>query len=217
MFRQRIVHLGLVSIMMVLGIPALSRLSAQPPRRAENSNARGAAPEILPDHRVIFRITAPKASVVTVGGDWAGTSGPAKLEKNDQGVWSVTVGPLVPDFYSYDFYVDGVKTVDPRNPTIKQGINSLDSMFFLPGPEAAFEEIKNVPHGDIRQVWYESSTLGMQRRMHIYTPPRTTAAMIAIPCSTCSTVQGMTIRAGAASAVRALSSITCWLREKRNP
>lgn len=43
-------------------------------------------------------------------------------------------------------------------------------MFFVAGPEAAFEEIKNVPHGEIRQVWYESSTLGMRRRMHIYTP-----------------------------------------------
>jgi enterochelin esterase family protein len=120
---------------------------------------------------VTFRIRAPKASAVTVGGDWTGTSGPAKLDKNNEGLWSVTVGPLVPDFYSYAFSVDGVKTIDPSNPTIKQGINSLDSMFFLPGTEAAFEEIKNVPHGDIRMVWYESATLGMQRRMHIYTPP----------------------------------------------
>jgi enterochelin esterase-like enzyme len=171
MARLKIVHLGLVSFVTFLGIIPASRLSAQPPRRPENLNARVASPEVHSDHRVTFRIRAPKASAVTVGGDWAGTSGPAKLEKDEQGVWSVTVGPLVPDFYSYTFSVDGVKTIDPNNPTIKQGINSLDSMFFVSGPEAAFEEIKNVPHGDIRQVWYESSTLGMQRRMHIYTPP----------------------------------------------
>jgi enterochelin esterase family protein len=67
--------------------------------------------------------------------------------------------------------VDGVRTVDPRNATIKQGINSLDSMFFLPGPESAFEDLKPVPHGDIRTVWYQSSTLSMQRRLHVYTPP----------------------------------------------
>ena len=43
--------------------------------------------------------------------------------KDDQGVWSASVGPLAPDFYSYSFVVDGVKTVDPKNATIKQGIS----------------------------------------------------------------------------------------------
>ncbi len=42
---------------------------------------------------------------------------------------------------------------------------------FLPGKEAEFEENNEVPHGQIRKVWYHSKTLGMQRRMHVYTPP----------------------------------------------
>lgn len=67
--------------------------------------------------------------------------------------------------------MDGVRTLDPKNALIKQGISSVDNMFFVPGPEAAFEATANVPHGDIRAVWYPSSTLGGQRRMHIYTPP----------------------------------------------
>jgi enterochelin esterase family protein len=129
------------------------------------------SPEILPDRKVTFRVYAPKASAVTVGGDWAGTSGPAKLEKDDKGVWSVTVGPLTPDYYSYSFNVDGVRTLDPKNATIKQGINSLDSMFFVAGKEADFMDNKKVPHGDVRQVWYQSATLDAQRRMHVYTPP----------------------------------------------
>jgi len=94
-----------------------------------------------------------------------------KLEKGSEGVWSVTVGPLTPDFYSYAFLVDGVKTLDPKNPTIKQGVAGLDNMFFVPGKEAQFEENQKVPHGEVRQVWYQSSTLDGQRRMHIYTPP----------------------------------------------
>jgi enterochelin esterase family protein len=140
------------------------------PRRPASGDAL-VSPEVLPDHRVTFHIAAPKASEVRVGGDWLQGQGPAKLEKDEQGVWSVTVGPLVPDFYSYAFTVDGVKTVDPRNPTIKQGISGLDSMFFVPGPEAEFEDNRPVPHGDVRAVWYSSSTLGTQRRMHVYTPP----------------------------------------------
>jgi enterochelin esterase-like enzyme len=67
--------------------------------------------------------------------------------------------------------VDGVRTLDPKNALIKQGIASVDNMFLVPGPEAAFEATSAVPHGDIRQVWYPSSTLGGQRRMHVYTPP----------------------------------------------
>jgi enterochelin esterase family protein len=120
---------------------------------------------------VTFRIYAPRASAVTVSGDWLQSAGPVKLEKSDNGVWSATVGPLVPDYYSYTFNVDGVHTLDPKNATIKQGISSLDNMFAVPGKEAEFEANRKVPHGDIRIAWYQSSTLGTQRRMHVYTPP----------------------------------------------
>jgi enterochelin esterase family protein len=131
------------------------------------------SPEKLNDNRVTFRIFAPKASEVTISGDWIsqglGTGG--KLEKDAQGVWSITVGPLPADLYSYAFTVDGVKTLDPRNASIKQGIRGVDNMFFLAGDDAEFEDNQAVPHGVIRQIWYQSSTLGEQRRMHVYTPP----------------------------------------------
>ena len=129
--------------------------------------------EVLPDHRVVFRIYAPKAGAVALNGDFVtqgrGTAGP--MQKDDEGVWSITVGPLVPDFYSYSFNVDGVRTIDPRNPLVKQGIATLDSMFEVPGPEAAYEDVLPVPHGEIREAWYDSKTLGGPRRMHVYTPP----------------------------------------------
>jgi enterochelin esterase-like enzyme len=129
------------------------------------------SPEVLSDHRVTFRIQAPKASEITLQGDWMGSSPAEKLTQGEQDVWSVTVGPLVPDLYCYSFTVDGVKVIDPRNAMIKQGISGSDSMFFLPGDEAAFEDNAPVSHGQIRQVWYVSNTLDAQRRMHIYTPP----------------------------------------------
>ena len=144
---------------------------AQPPRREPTPNDTLVSPEVLADRRVSFRIYAPKASEVTLRGDWMEAPGPVKLEKDAQGVWSVTTGPLAPDHYSYSFTVDGVRTLDPKNAVIKQGINSLDNMFFLPGAEAAFQENRLVPHGEVRKVWYQSSTLDSQRRMHIYMPP----------------------------------------------
>jgi enterochelin esterase-like enzyme len=131
------------------------------------------SPEVLSDNRVTFRIYAPKATDVSVSGDWIaqgrGTGG--KLEKDDQGVWSLTVGPLVPDLYSYGLTVDGVRTIDPKNALIKQGVASLDNMFEVPGPEAAFHANTPVPHGQIHIDWYHSSTLDAMRSMHVYTPP----------------------------------------------
>lgn len=142
-----------------------------PPPRTPTPNDTLVSPEVHTDKRVTFRIYAPKATEVTLRGDWMNTPEPVKLEKDEKGVWSATVGSLTPDFYSYSFTVDGVRTLDPKNAMIKQGVNSLDNMFLLPGAEAAFEDQRAVPHGEIRKVWYQSSTLGAERRMHIYFPP----------------------------------------------
>ncbi|MGH9937233.1 MAG: alpha/beta hydrolase-fold protein [Blastocatellia bacterium] len=168
MIQQKIVR---IAVTLLLAQAASIASFAQQPQRQPTPNDTLVSPEVLSDNRVTFRIYAPKASEVTLRGDWMETPGPVKLEKNEQGVWAVTAGPLVPDFYSYSFTVDGVRTLDPKNATIKQGVNSLDNMFFLPGEAAVFEDNKPVPHGEVRKVWYQSSTLGMQRRMHIYFPP----------------------------------------------
>jgi enterochelin esterase family protein len=163
----------LVGVVVLTACPA-EGISQIPKGKGKGKGGPGAglvSPEVRADRKVTFRVYAPKAAEVTLRGDWMETPGPAKLEKDDKGVWSVTLGPLVPDFYSYTFSVDGVPTVDPRNPVIKQGIGNVQSMFFLPGEQSAFEENKPVPHGEVRQVWYRSSTLGTQRRMHVYTPP----------------------------------------------
>jgi enterochelin esterase family protein len=156
----------------VLGLAGLAAgpAAAQPPKKEPTPNDRLVSPEVHPDQKVTIRIYAPKASEVTLRGDWM-TGPPVKLEKDSQGVWSATVGPLTPDFYSYALSVDGVRTLDPKNPTIKQGIGSVENMFFLAGPQADFQDLKPVPHGDVRKVWYPSATLGEQRRMHVYTPP----------------------------------------------
>ena len=144
---------------------------AQTPPRQPTPNDTLVSPEVQGDKRVIFRIYAPKASEVTLRGDWMEGPGTVTLVRDDRGVWSATVGPLIPDFYSYSFTVDGMRTLDPRNAMIKQGVTSLDNMFFLPGGDASFEDNQVVPHGELRKVWYQSSTLGEQRRMHIYFPP----------------------------------------------
>jgi enterochelin esterase family protein len=160
-----------LSLIFLLSAIAVATHAQGLPQRQPTPNDTLVSPETHTDKRVTFRIYAPKASEVTLRGDWMEGTGVVRLEKDDKGVWSTTVGPLVPDFYSYAFTVDGVRTLDPKNAMIKQGVSSLDNMFLLPGAEAAFEDNQTVPHGEIRKVWYQSATLGMQRRMHVYFPP----------------------------------------------
>jgi 1,4-alpha-glucan branching enzyme len=81
-----------------LAVSAL--LCAQAPRREPTPNDTLKSPEVLPDHHVVFRIYAPKASEVSVSGDWItqgrGTGG--KLKKADNGVWSLTRWSARPRF-----------------------------------------------------------------------------------------------------------------------
>jgi enterochelin esterase family protein len=168
MIASRTSRLGAFVALITLAWAALPQVLAQVSKREPTPNDTLKSIEVSPDHKVTFRIYAPKASEVTLSGDFGAGR---KLTKDDQGVWSLTVGPLVPDFYSYAFYVDGVRTVDPKNALVKPGIANLTSMFLVPGDEADFEATKDVPHGEVRAVWYRSGTLDMLRRMHVYTPP----------------------------------------------
>ena len=130
------------------------------------------SPEVLPDNQVTFRIHAPAASQVSIEGDW-NTQGRGigdLLQKDARGVWSITV-ELAPDFYTYTFTVDGVRTVDPANTWIKPGALRIQNMFAVPGEEMAFADSRSVSHEDVRIVWYDSPTTRSVRRMHIYTPP----------------------------------------------
>jgi enterochelin esterase family protein len=149
----------------------VSTASAQTPQRQPTPNDTLKSPQVLADNRVAIRIYAPKASDVTVSGDFLGGRPAEKLTKDAHGVWSATFGPLRPDYYTYTLVVDGVRTADPKNPVIKQGIASLENVLAVPGAETAFEDNRAVPHGELRQVWYDSKTLGQMRRMHVYTPP----------------------------------------------
>jgi enterochelin esterase-like enzyme len=166
MMFSRTIRFGAV-VLMAMACLSTSQARAQGPRRTPTPNDTLKSTEVAADHKVTFRIYAPKATEVSVSGDFGG----GKMTKDDKGVWSVTVGPLTPDFYSYTFAVDGVRTVDPKNAMIKPGVSSLASMFLVPGEEAEFEALKDVPHGEVRTAWYHSGTLDAMRSLHVYTPP----------------------------------------------
>lgn len=141
------------------------------------------SPEIHNDHTVTFRLKAPKAVKVQVTGDFLPTQkvktafgefdgpGVADLKEGENGVWEYTTPePLEPELYSYSFLVDGLKMMDPSNVYMIRDVASVTNIFIIGGGRADLYQVNNVPHGTVSRVWYNSPTLGMERRMTVYTP-----------------------------------------------
>ena len=138
-----------------------TKVQTSPAIRAEDI----ISPEVSPDRKITFRLLAPKAVNVTL---CCKVSAP--MTKDANGVWSATVGPVPADIYSYFFDVDGVPTLDPRNPNVQNYVPCQSSVD-VPGDKPAAWDVRDVPHGTVHLHRYKSSLLKTQRRFHIYTPP----------------------------------------------
>ena len=137
---------------------------------ARRTDANLTSPEIGSDRRVTFRLRAPDAKAATVSGDFGSDTA---MQKTDDGVWSVTVGPLDPEMYVYYFTVDGVRLVDPSNPQVKIGYvtTTTTSLLTVPGEQPAFYDVQDVPHGEIRTLLYRSQSNAVTRELTVYVPP----------------------------------------------
>jgi enterochelin esterase family protein len=138
------------------------------------------SPEVLPDGHVTFRLASPKAAEVVLKGNWETGSG-TPLIKGDDGVWSATVGPLAPEFWTYTYSVDGAVTLDPVNSHVVRDGSRYQNSLLVPGRGSTVYENGTIPHGDVLAVWYSSAALKMRRRMMIYTPPGYEGSTIKYP------------------------------------
>ena len=126
------------------------------------------SPEIQADGHVTLRLLAPDARSVALQG--VTFKEPQPMTKDAQGVWSITVGPLAPEIYSYTFRVDSATVTDPLNRAVKKWIRS-ESMFEIPGtpPILAAEQV--VPHGVLHRHAFYSKTRQASTAIEVYTPP----------------------------------------------
>jgi enterochelin esterase family protein len=109
--------------------------------------------------------------MVEVRGEWMKSGVREKLAKGEDGVWSVTLGPLEPDLYNYTLFVDGVGIADPSNRLLKQGLRGPGSLVDVPGPSANYHALRETAHGSLHIHHYLSAALAEPRRLHVYTPP----------------------------------------------
>ena len=150
------------SILVCVSVVAIGVLPAQtqtPPAQGRGNTGRAGAvqaqaqaplvsPEVLPDRRVIFRLRSPKASEVALNFQ-AWNAKPQPMTRDEKGVWTITVGPVEPEIYSYTFLVDGIRTPDPANAIDMNGTGLSGTQFEVHGTPPRFDELQNVPHGSV--------------------------------------------------------------------
>ncbi len=132
------------------------------------------SPVVHDDGTVTFNFYDPTAQQVSVTGDFEEIH-PSTLPmtRQENGVWTVTTRPLNAELYSYSLNVDGQRVIDPSNSYVNRDISTLSNIFIVTknsGDKGHLYQVNDVPHGTLSRVWYNSPTLGKQRRMTVYLP-----------------------------------------------
>jgi len=161
--------------------------------------SRLVSPEVHSDDRVTFRFLAPNALDVKLEREGAD---PVSIEKDDQGVWTVTTARLPPDYYGYSFIADGARSLDASNPSLVPNLISPENSVHVPGPPTLPWELNDVPHGEIIIT---SITLRLRRMTAIITctrhratiGPRRRLIQCSISCTASATMPADGQRSGA--------------------
>lgn len=134
------------------------------------------SPEVHDDRTVTFRVKAPEAKTVELNGailaafgrNWGDTM---PFEKGEDGIWTLTIGPVRPDMYAYVIRIDGVQVADPSNTIASYTDMPPYSELVVHGDGPAYYDAKNVPHGAITRHIYHSDVTNGERDLYVYTPP----------------------------------------------
>jgi len=139
-----------------------------------NQERRKISPEVSADNRVTFRVFAPNAKQVQLVGNWMERVGPIggkQLMIKDGKYWSYTSDPLPSDLFLYNIDIDGAIVNDPLNVYQIRDVSNTFNYFLTGGEQASLYQVQEVPHGSVTRRWYNSTTLNMNRRITVYTPP----------------------------------------------
>ncbi len=122
-------------------------------------------PQVNSEGRVKFRIVAPKAQ--SVGVSFRDSS---SFTKGDDGAWTGYTRPLDEGFHYYTITIDGAEVSDP-NSHFFYGAGRWGSAVEIPAKDQDFYALKNVAHGQLRELWYFSKSANTNRHAFVYTPP----------------------------------------------
>lgn len=160
-------HVGVAFSVMVF---LATVCSAQEPSdfRPASTNVWGAQyPRVDGQGRVEIRIKAPDATNVRLN-FWSGPK--LDMVKQPDGFWTVTTPPLAPGLHYYTLILDGAEVTDLGSHAFFGG-GKHASAVEIPEPGSTYYSIKDVPHGQVREMWYFSKVTGTWRHALVYTPP----------------------------------------------
>ncbi|HWC97358.1 MAG TPA: alpha/beta hydrolase-fold protein [Candidatus Sulfopaludibacter sp.] len=123
-------------------------------------------PEVNSQRRVRSRLRAPNAQSVQL--DIGGVKYP--MTKAADGYWIGFSNAQDEGFHYYQFNVDGANVPDPGS-LMFYGASRWGSGVEVPAHDADFYAMKNVPHGNLREVHFYSKVANATLQCFVYTPP----------------------------------------------
>jgi enterochelin esterase family protein len=133
-----------------------------------STNVWGAEyPKVDSSGRVEIRVKAPDATKVHLN-FWSGPK--VDMQKESDGFWTFTTEPLVPGLHYYTLNIDGADVSDMNSAAFFGG-GRYASAVEVPEPGSTYYLPQDVPHGQVREVWYNSKVTGSWRHALVYLPP----------------------------------------------
>ena len=156
--------------------PALAQAPAAPAAVSVPDSV--VSPDVHADRTVTFRVYAPKATEVTLTGDWLAkptmtlrTGSSTPMTKGADGVWSYTSPQLEATTHLYFFNIDGLNIADPVNPVSKSRSRTTGSLVEVPGTPTPLWQLQNVPRGSVALNWQHSNVYNDEHQFAVYLPP----------------------------------------------
>ena len=123
-------------------------------------------PQVNSEGRVRARIRAPEAQNVQL--DISGVK--FSMAKDTNGFWTGDSAPQDQGNHYYGLVVDGAAVPDPGGSFI-YGSGAWRTDIEIPAQDQDFYALKNVPHGQVREIFYFAKTSNRHRHCFVYTPP----------------------------------------------
>ena len=124
-------------------------------------------PRVDSEGRVQVRVKASDAIKVRLN-FWSGPK--LDMDKQPDGFWTITTPPLVPGLHYYTLIIDGAEVADTGSNAFFGG-GKYASAVEVPEPGSTYYSIQDVPHGQVREIWYNSKVTGTWRHALVYLPP----------------------------------------------
>ena len=123
-------------------------------------------PMVNSEGRVRAQLEAPDANYVQL--DIGGVK--YDMVKDENGVWTGESEPQDEGFHYYQLNIDGASVPDPGS-KYYYGASRWGSGVEVPAHDKEIYAVKNVPHGQVREVTFYSEINKETRRSFVYTPP----------------------------------------------